>query len=133
MSGLDKNRYRNRVISIRVSPEESEQIEARIKVTGLSKSEYYIKTFLQQEIKLTVGKYQSDRLSLEFKRLRECIEHIEAGNENDFFPLLLSCKALLEELKPLVEIPTPKLIKAEFEPNNGDTKAYKENGQNDGK
>ena len=130
MSGLDKNRFRNRVISIRVSPEESEQIEARIKVSGMMKSEYYIKTFLQQEINITVGKYQSDRLSLEFRRLRECIENMEATNDNDFFPLLLSCKALLTELKPLVEKDTPKLDKSQFEPFPGFTKGYKEDRHN---
>ena len=103
MSEMEHPRFRNRTISIRVSPEESAQIEARIKVTGLQKSEYYIKTFLQQEIKIAVGKYQSDRLSLEFRRLRECIEQIDISDEVGFSLLLLDCKALLTELRPLVE------------------------------
>lgn len=111
MSESDRRRFRNRTISIRVSPEESAQIEARIKVAGMQKSEYYIKTFLQQEINIVVGKYQSDRLSLEFRRLRECIEQLDSAEEVAFFSLLLDCKALLSELKPLVERDekTPKL------------------------
>lgn len=121
MRETEHPRFRNRTISIRVSPEESAQIEARIKVTGLSKSEYYIKTFLQQEIKIAIGKYQSDRLSLEFRRLRERIEQMKVGDEVDFFPLWLDCKALLTELKPLVEKNTQSLEKGKFEALNGIT------------
>ena len=116
MSELNKNRFRNRAISIRVSPEESAQIEARIKVTGMQKSEYYINTFLQQQINITVGKYQSDRLSLEFKRLRECIEKLDVSDEVRLSSLLLDCKALLSELKPLMERSANVEEKLKFEP-----------------
>ncbi len=100
----NKNRKRSSYVNFRVTPEERIRIEERMKVLGTSKSDYYIKTFLGQEIKIVVGKYQSDRLSLEFKRLREAINSLNENNLGDDLELLLQeTKALLIELKPLVE------------------------------
>lgn len=109
-------RKRSLIVNFRVTPEERELIEARIKLTGLSKSDYYIKTFLGQEINIAVGKYQSDRLSLEFKRLREAVEKIDLAETDENYDLLLECKSLLTELKPCVEEKkTNELKKEDFE------------------
>lgn len=70
MSGLDRDRKRNQTISFRMSPEERRQMEARILVTGMPKGQYFIESLLHQKIQITAGKYQSDRLAVEFKRLR---------------------------------------------------------------
>ena len=60
MSGLDKDRKRNQTIAFRMTPEERQELEARIKVTGKPKGIYFIESLLHQEIKIAVGKYQSD-------------------------------------------------------------------------
>ena len=65
MSGLDKDRKRNQTVCFRMTPEERRELEARIKVSGLPKGKYFIQSVLHQEVKIAVGKYQSDRLSLE--------------------------------------------------------------------
>lgn len=98
-----ENRVKCEHINFRMTPEERALIEARIKITGLSKSEYFLKTFMEQQINISVGKYQSDRLSLEFKRLRESITDVDMDNSNEVYKLLLECKALLTELKSVVE------------------------------
>ncbi len=104
-------------INFRMTPEERALIEARIKITGLSKSEYFLKTFAGQQINIAVGKYQSDRLSLEFKRLREEITGIEMNSDSDVYQLLLECKSLLTELKTVVEDKrSADIQKADFEP-----------------
>ena len=77
MSGLDKNRFRNTTISFRVSPEERLALEARIKVCGIPKGEYFIKSLLYQRIEISVGKYKSDRLALE---LKSCVKHLKVPN-----------------------------------------------------
>lgn len=46
----DKNRWRNKMIAFRMSPEEAEQMDKRISLSGLSKQEYLIKRVLQEEI-----------------------------------------------------------------------------------
>lgn len=96
MSGLDKNRFRNTTISFRVSPEERLALEARIKVCGLPKGEYFINSLLYQRIEISVGKYKSDRLALELKKLREAFENAECESM-----VLCECKALLEQLQDI--------------------------------
>ena len=100
MSGLDQNRKRNQTVSFRVSPEERRQLEARIKATGMPKGLYFIESLLHQKIQITAGKYQSDRLGMELKRLHQSLE--EGG------PLAMEaaqdCKALLEQLMQLMNL-----------------------------
>lgn len=99
MSGLDKDRQRNQTISFRVSPEERRQLEARIKICGMKKGEYFIKSLLFGGISIAVGKYQSDRLSLELRRLREQLQACAANNEeSEIANMLKDCMALLAEL-----------------------------------
>lgn len=102
MSGLDKNRNRNQTVCFRATPEERRQIEARILVSGLPKGEYYRQSLLHQQIIISVGKYQSDRLSLEIRKLRESLE--EHGNipSEPLETVLRDCRALLEELMELI-------------------------------
>ena len=97
MSGLDKNRFRNTTISFRVSPEERLALEARIKVCAIPKGEYFIKSLLYQRIEISVGKYKSDRLALELKKLREAFESAKCETET-----LCECKALLKQLQEVM-------------------------------
>lgn len=102
MSGLDKNRLRNQTVCFRTSPEERRQIEARIIASGMPKGQYYIQSLLHQEIHIVVGKYQSDRLSLELRRLRETMEALERDQIAAVMPeLLKDCKAILEQVQSL--------------------------------
>lgn len=99
MSGLDKNRHRNRTISFRVSEEESRKLEARIIVAGLLKGDFIRQSVLKDNILISVGKYQSDRLSLELRRMREDIQiMMEKNNADGISNLLLECNDLLEML-----------------------------------
>ena len=95
MSGLDHNRKRNQTICFRATPEERKEIEARIKVSGMPKGEYCRQSLLNQKIEINAGKYQSDRLSIEIKRLRELTEQIPQGQFQD---LLQEIKILLKQL-----------------------------------
>lgn len=112
MSGLDKNRLRNSTISFRVSPEERIQLEARIKVSGMPKGQYFIQSLLHQRLSIAVGKYQSDRLSLEFKKLRVALNSISGTEETT--ETLKECKTLLNELLK-VTIENAELSKQDFQ------------------
>ena len=96
MSGLDKNRNRNQTICFRMSPSERSELEARIQASGMPKGRFFIEMLLHGEIRIAVGKYQSDRLSLEIRRLRECLEDMPATDVE-----ACTCKALLEVLAKL--------------------------------
>ena len=95
MSGSDHNRKRNQTICFRATSEERKEIEARIKVSGMPKGEYCRQSLLNQKIEINAGKYQSDRLSIEVKRLRELIKQIP---EEQFQDLLQEIKILLKQL-----------------------------------
>lgn len=102
MSGLDKNRFRNKTVAFRMSSDEVSKLNARVKVSGLPKGEFMINILLNGQISLRVGKYQSDRLSIELRRLRETMESY-MSNElcEETLNELKVCKALLDELLKL--------------------------------
>lgn len=100
MSGLDRDRKRNQTISFRMSPEERRQMEARILVSGMPKGQYFIESLLHQKIQITAGKYQSDRLAMEIKRLRQQLE--KDGEEAE--EAAQDCKALLDQLVQVLEV-----------------------------
>lgn len=92
----DQNRKRNKTVSFWLSPEEYRQMQERIKVSGLSKSEFMIRSMLEQRIEIRVGKYESDRLSLEVRRLKDALMAVEVSE--DAVCLLLECRALMEQM-----------------------------------
>ncbi len=47
-----KNRWRNKTIAFRMSPEEAEQLDINVRLSGLSKQNYLIQRALQKEIKV---------------------------------------------------------------------------------
>lgn len=96
MSGLDKNRNRNQTICFRMSAEERKELEARITVSGLPKGKFFIQSVLYQEIHIAVGKYQSDRLSLEVRRLGERLNQVQSESE-DLYEVLEECRALMKQ------------------------------------
>lgn len=104
MSGLAEYRKRSRTVCFWMRHDERRELEARIAVCGMPKGEYFIQSLLHQKIQLHVGKYQSDRLSLEIKRLRETLEACDS-NDVDLIPILTDCKALMEQF---IEITTTK-------------------------
>ena len=76
MARKNENRVRSKTVSFYVTPLEHTELMARIKVSGMPKGEYFIQSLLHQKIEIYVGKYQSDRLALELKKLRETLETI---------------------------------------------------------
>ena len=77
---LDKhNRWRNKAVFFRVSPEEDAQIETTVKLTGLTKQDYIIRRLLERDVVVQgnpkVYKALRDQLSAVLDELRR----IEAG------------------------------------------------------
>ena len=77
---LDKhNRWRNKTVAFRVSPEEDTQIETAVKLTGLTKQDYIIRRLLCRDVVVhgnpRVYKALRDQLAAVLDELRR----IEAG------------------------------------------------------
>ena len=92
----DCRRTRNKEINVRLSPEEFRQMEERIRITGLAKNEFMIRSMLDQRISIRAGKFESDRLSLEVRRLKDALNHVTVPEEA--IDLLLECRALMEQI-----------------------------------
>lgn len=91
----DHRRERDKTVSFRMSQEEHRQLEERVRITGLTKNDYIVRSLLEQTIALRAGKFESDRLSLEVRRLSRALEAAQTPEEA--VPLLLECRALMEQ------------------------------------
>ena len=92
----DHKRTRSRTVTFSLTPEEYRQMEERIRITGLPKGEFMIRSMLEQNISIQVGKFESDRLSLEVRRLKDALNQTEVPEEA--ISLLLECRALMEQI-----------------------------------
>lgn len=68
-----------------------------------TKGRVFRQSLLHQQIVISVGKYQSDRLSLEIRKLRERIEEQSNAPSDTMETILGDCRALLEELTKLIQ------------------------------
>lgn len=75
------SRVRNKTFTFHVTEEERNEIEARVLIFELSKNNYSIKTFLEQDIQLKVGKFHSDRLDVEIGKLNKNLSSINVKDE----------------------------------------------------
>ena len=57
-------------------------LRQELKFAEYPKGEFFIKSLLYQRIEISVGKYKSDRLALELKKLREAFESAECETSN---------------------------------------------------
>lgn len=104
MSGLDKNRKRNQTVCFRATPEERRAIEARVKASGMPKGEYCLNSLIHQKVIISVGKFESDKLALEMKRLRRQLDEAIASNDTESTEdLLKECRAFLRELMRIMD------------------------------
>ena len=79
----EKNRWRNKTVAFRVSPEEDAQIEVAVKLTGLTKQDYITRRLLCKDVVVQgnprVYKALRDQLAAVLDELRR----IEAGSSVD--------------------------------------------------
>ena len=68
------NRWRNKTVAFRVSPEEDRQIETFVKISGLTKQEYIIRRLTDREITVVgnprVYKALRDQMKLIYQELQ---------------------------------------------------------------
>ena len=93
---IEKNRTRSKTVGFRLTPEEYRQLEYRIKIAGLLKNEFMVRCVLDQPICIRIGKFESDRLSVEIKQLKEALQKVVVSD--DAIHLLLECRSLLEQV-----------------------------------
>ena len=79
----NKNRWRNKTVAFRVSPEENKQIDAAVRLSGLTKQDYITRRLTCKDVVVQgnprVYKALRDQLAAVLNELRR----IEAGGIND--------------------------------------------------
>lgn len=76
-----KNRWRNVIVSFRVSPEESEDLNRRVKLSGLNKQDYIIKRLSERDVIVQGNprvfkalRNQMTEILTELQRIERCSE-----------------------------------------------------------
>ena len=74
-----QGRWRNKIVAFRVSPEEDEQLETAVRLSGLTKQDYIIRRLQEKEIVVVGNPRMYKALKNELAKALEQLERIEAG------------------------------------------------------
>jgi len=78
-----KNRWRNKTVAFHVSPEEDEQIETAVRLSGLTKQDYIIKRLQNSEIVVVGNPRVYKALRNQLAVVLEELQRIAAGEQID--------------------------------------------------
>ncbi|GAA6394486.1 hypothetical protein [uncultured Oscillibacter sp.] len=77
------NRWRNKTVAFRVSPEEDEQIETAVRLSGLTKQDYITRRLMCREVVVHGNPRVYKALRNEFAAVLAELQQIEAGGGVD--------------------------------------------------
>lgn len=77
------NRWRNKTVAFRVSPEEDEQLEVAVKLTGLTKQDYITRRLLCKDVVVQGNPRVYKALRNQLAAVLEDLQRIEAGCKVD--------------------------------------------------
>lgn len=78
-----QGRWRNKVVAFRMSPEEDEVLEVKVRLSGLSKQDYIISRLLDKEIVVVGNPKVFKGLKKQMGLILEELKRIEAGQIMD--------------------------------------------------
>ena len=75
----EHNRWRNKTVAFRVSPEEDEQLEIFVKLSGLTKQDYITRRLLEKEVVVQGNPRVYKALREQLAAVLDKLRRIEAG------------------------------------------------------
>lgn len=100
---LDANgRWRNKTVAFRMSPEESDDLDIRVKLSGLTKQDYIINRLLEREIVVQPNTRVFKALRNQMTEILSELRRIESGANVDD-ELLATIKTVAETYNGLDE------------------------------
>ena len=99
---LDRqNRWRNKTVAFRMSPEEAEQLDVNVRLSGLSKQDYLIWRVLQREIKVVGNPRVYKALKNTMAEVLEELRRIGVGENvsDDLLDIIKQINTTLNGLK----------------------------------
>ena len=101
-----KNRWRNVVVVFRMSPEEAQELNVKVSLSGLSKQDYIIQCLLKHEIKVVGGMKVAKKVQVHLDTILEELQTLdEADRGIDVEELLVPLKYVLDILVALPRLP----------------------------
>ena len=101
----DKNRWRNVTIAFRMSPEENEELNNRVKLSGFrTKQDYITQSVLHQKVVATGNPLMLVQFRQNLQRIEHELERIEKASDMDG-ELLTPIRSMLEILEGFKEQP----------------------------
>ena len=76
-----QGRWRNKTVAFRVSPEEDEQIEVAVRLSGLTKQDYIIKRLQEKDVVVVGSPRGYKALKNELARVLDELQRIDGGGE----------------------------------------------------
>lgn len=97
----EHNRWRNKTVAFRVSPEEDEQIEIAVKLTGLTKQDYITRRLLCRDVVVQGNPRVFKALRDQLAAVLEQLQRIEAGTgvEDDLLDTIQMIASIMDGMK----------------------------------
>ena len=97
----EHNRWRNKTVAFRVSPEEDEQIEIAVKLTGLTKQDYITRRPLCRDVVVQGNPRVYKALRDQLAAVLEQLQRIEAGTgvEDDLLDTIQMIASIMDGMK----------------------------------
>ena len=93
-----KNRWRNVVVAFRMSPEEAQELNVKVSLSGLSKQDYIIQCLLKHEIRVVGGMKVAKKVQVHLDTILEELQTLDEA-DRDVEELLVPLKHLLDILQ----------------------------------
>jgi nitrogenase subunit NifH len=93
---VEKNRVRNIIMNFRVSPQEKELIDNRIRLSGLARGDFFIQSCTRQKIVTTGNIKTFDAIRESVKKIDGHLQEIHMSEELD--------EGILVELRTILEL-----------------------------
>ena len=82
-----KNRWRNVVVAFRMSPEEAQELNVKVSLSGLSKQDYIIQCLLKHEIRVVGGMKVAKKVQVHLDTILEELQSLGIDVEELLVPL----------------------------------------------
>jgi hypothetical protein len=101
----NKNRWRNKTVAFRVSPEEDEKIETAVKLSGLTKQDYITRRLLCQDVVVQGNPRVYKALRAELATVLDELRRIEAGSgvDDELLDLIKLIAVIMGGMKEEIE------------------------------
>jgi hypothetical protein len=101
----NKNRWRNKTVAFRVSPEEDAKIEAAVKLSGLTKQDYITRRLLCQDVVVQGNPRVYKALREELTAVLDELRRIEAGSgvDDELLDLIELIAVIMDGMKEEME------------------------------